>query len=157
FTDAVNIQVDTLESFTGKSASKPRMRNHFAVGCFNARLDDKNVQRTEKIRTAFNAPLLPFVLATTSIGQEGLDFHLYCRKVFHWNLPSNPVDLEQREGRVNRYMGLAIRQSIANKYGTIPFKKDVWQEMMGQASLKENGIIPTLSPTGVSQTIAVTM
>jgi len=52
-------------------------------------------------------------LATTSIGQEGLDFHLYCHSICHWNLPSNPVDLEQREGRVNRYKCHAIRRSVA--------------------------------------------
>jgi len=28
---------------------------------------------------------------------EGLDFHHYCHAIVHWNLPSNPVDLEQRE------------------------------------------------------------
>jgi hypothetical protein len=72
----------------------------------------KPLRRTD-IREAFNSPFWPFVLATTSVGQEGLDFHWYCRDVFHWNLPSNPVDLEQREGRVNRRHGLAVRQSIA--------------------------------------------
>ena len=44
---------------------------------------------------------------STSIGQEGLDFHTYCHAVVHWNLPSNPVDMEQREGRVHRYKGHA--------------------------------------------------
>lgn len=74
---------------------------------------DDSKMRKSVVREAFNSPFWPFVLATTSVGQEGLDFHLYCRDVFHWNLPSNPVDLEQREGRVNRRDGLAIRQSIA--------------------------------------------
>jgi len=46
------------------------------------------------VRQAFNSPLWPFVLVTTSIGQEGLDFHTYCRAVVHWNLPANPVDME---------------------------------------------------------------
>ena len=31
----------------------------------------------------------------------------------HWNLPSNPVDFEQREGRVDRYKGHAIRKNVA--------------------------------------------
>ena len=35
----------------------------------------------------------------------------------HWNLPPNPVDLEQREGRVHRYHGHAIRKNIAQKVG----------------------------------------
>ena len=136
FIDTASVKVDTYESFSTHS-EKPRMRNHFAVGYFNSRLDDKNVQRTENIRTAFNSPLRPFVLATTSIGQEGLDFHLYCRKVCHWNLPSNPVDLEQREGRINRYLCLAIRQNIAKKYGGVGFDKSIWEEMFAQASANE--------------------
>lgn len=80
-------------------------------------MDDtvKPLRRSE-VREAFNSPFWPFVLATTSVGQEGLDFHLHCRDVFHWNLPSNPVDLEQREGRVNRRNGLAVRQSIAKDW-----------------------------------------
>ena len=53
----------------------------------------------------------------TSIGQEGLDFHPYCHAVVHWDLPSNPVDLEQREGRVHRYKGHAVRKNVAAAFG----------------------------------------
>ncbi len=72
--------------------------------------------RKSIVREAFNSPFWPFVLATTSVGQEGLDFHLYCRDILHWNLPSNPVDLEQREGRINRRDCLSVRQSIAKDW-----------------------------------------
>jgi uncharacterized membrane protein YkvA (DUF1232 family) len=72
--------------------------------------------RKSVVREAFNSPFWPFILATTSVGQEGLDFHLYCRDVLHWNLPSNPVDLEQREGRINRRDCLAVRESIARDW-----------------------------------------
>src|SRR5262249_9273956 len=78
--------------------------------------EDEEKQRKSVVREAFNSPFWPFVLATTSVGQEGLDFHLYCRDVMHWNLPSNPVDLEQREGRINRRDCLAVRQSIARDW-----------------------------------------
>jgi Type III restriction enzyme, res subunit len=78
--------------------------------------EDDEKLRKSVVREAFNSPFWPFVLATTSVGQEGLDFHLYCRDVLHWNLPSNPVDLEQREGRINRRDCLAVRESIANDW-----------------------------------------
>jgi hypothetical protein len=78
--------------------------------------EDEEKRRKSVIREAFNSPFWPFVLATTSVGQEGLDFHLYCRDILHWNLPSNPVDLEQREGRINRRDCLAVRQSIARDW-----------------------------------------
>ena len=77
---------------------------------------DDAKMRKSVVREAFNSPFWPFVLATTSVGQEGLDFHLYCRDVLHWNLPSNPVDLEQREGRINRRDCLAVRESIARDW-----------------------------------------
>jgi len=65
------------------------------------------------VRVAYNSPFWPFVLASTSVGQEGLDFHPYSHAVVHWNLPGNPVDLEQREGRVHRFKGHAVRRNVA--------------------------------------------
>jgi hypothetical protein len=75
--------------------------------------DSAEPTRADQVRASFNSPFWPFVLTTTSVGQEGLDFHTYCHAVVHWNLPSNPVDLEQREGRVHRYKGHALRKNIA--------------------------------------------
>jgi hypothetical protein len=95
-----------------------RMRGHFALRFGEERSDDSaEITRAGQVREAFNSPFRPFVLATTSVGQEGLDFHTYCHAVVHWNLPSNPVDLEQREGRVHRYKGHAVRKNLAQKYG----------------------------------------
>ena len=76
-----------------------RIRSSYAVGFTKDAGDNsKVVMRKENIRNAFNSPMRPFVLATTSIGQEGLDFHNYCRVIMHWNLPSNPIDV----GRILR-------------------------------------------------------
>ena len=59
---------------------------------------------------------LPPVSDTTSVGQEGIDFHWWCHSLVHWNLPANPVDFEQREGRVHRYQGHAVRNNVAADY-----------------------------------------
>ena len=91
------------------------MRQHFARRY--ASDDQQATEHLDAVRSAFNSPFWPFVLATTSVGQEGLDFHWYCHAVVHWNLPPNPVDLEQREGRVHRYHGHAIRKNIAQAVG----------------------------------------
>ena len=74
---------------------------------------DADVARQSVVRAGFNSPFAPFVLASTSVGQEGIDFHWWSHAVIHWNLPSNPVDFEQREGRVNRYGGHAVRKNVA--------------------------------------------
>ena len=96
------------------------MRQHLArryVSDPHSSSDQQASQRLDVVRAAFNSPFWPFVLGTTSVGQEGLDFHWYCHAVVHWNLPSNPVDLEQREGRVHRYHGHAVRKNIAQAVG----------------------------------------
>jgi hypothetical protein len=83
--------------------------------------DTGELVRSESVRDAFNSPFWPFVLATTSVGQEGLDFHPYCHAVVHWNVPTNPVDLEQREGRVHRYKGHAVRKNLASREASAAF------------------------------------
>ncbi|OOY26468.1 hypothetical protein BMI90_17640 [Thioclava sp. L04-15] len=96
-------------------SSPIRMRGRFATRLLQQTQEDGG-QRTETVRTAFNSPFRPFVLASTSVGQEGLDFHPYCHRLVHWNLPTNPVDLEQREGRVHRYKNHAVRLNLATKF-----------------------------------------
>jgi hypothetical protein len=73
--------------------------------------------RTDDMRRAFNTPFWPHVLTTTSLGQEGLDFHLWCRQLLHWDLCPSPLDLEQREGRIQRFGGLSVRTAVAGQYG----------------------------------------
>ncbi|RDJ10135.1 hypothetical protein B5K05_13475 [Rhizobium phaseoli] len=73
--------------------------------------------RSDTLRRAFNSPFWPHMLCTTSIGQEGLDFHLWCSRIVHWDLPGDPVDFEQREGRIARYGSLAVRRSMALRHG----------------------------------------
>lgn len=105
--------------------------------------------RSDSVRDAFNSPFRPFILTTTSIGQEGLDFHLYCRKILHWNLPANPVDFEQREGRINRFKNLAIRQNLAIKYREklqSPDSSTIWDQLYQLAIDYEKGDKSDLVP-----------
>ena len=136
----VTLPVDMQETFPSKTKNK--MRCHFAVGYYNAKTNDEAVARVERIRKSFDSPFRPFVLSTTSIGQEGLDFHCYCRKVMHWNLPSNPIDLEQREGRINRFKCLAVRQNIAKRY----HDEFDWNDMFAHATKELKGDNPDLVP-----------
>ena len=133
--------VDTYRTFKRKVEGKKdrvvSLRSHFAVAFTKGDGRAESGDRKKVLRNAFNSPFRPFVLATTSIGQEGLDFHNYCRKIVHWNLPSNPIDLEQREGRINRFECLAIRQTVAKRYGDIIYQKDIWKEMFEEAARRE--------------------
>ena len=136
-------EVDTFESFSsrmkGEDKSSPSLRTHFAVSFIKGSNSEHDTNRRTNVRNAFNSPFRPFVLTSTSIGQEGLDFHNYCRRIVHWNLPSNPIDLEQREGRINRFECLAIRQNIAKRYGDIKFedKNNIWLKLFEEAGKRE--------------------
>ena len=129
-----NLDKNSSSELETDSKNKPYIRTHFAASFTKGRTDKKDSNRKNSVINAFNSPFRPFVLASTSIGQEGLDFHNYCRQIVHWNLPSNPIDLEQREGRINRFECLAIRQNVAKRYGIKKFEFHGWKEMFEIAS-----------------------
>lgn len=119
------------------------MRTHFAMRFGQARGATAEGDNPVDVRSAFNSPFRPFVLVSTSVGQEGLDFHHYAHAIVHWNLPGNPVDLEQREGRVHRYKGHAVRKNVAAALGTslqTVEGDDVWSRAFTLAA-GENGDI----------------
>lgn len=117
---------------------KKRIRCRYALRFGEDKSEgSEEVTRSSQVRESFNSPFRPFLLATTSIGQEGLDFHQYCHSIYHWNLPVNPVDLEQREGRIHRYKGLVIRRNLAKHFGLKKLKEnraelDPWKFLFDQ-------------------------
>lgn len=120
------------------------MRCRFAVPFGTHRTEGEGEARIESVSSAFNSPFWPFVLTSTSVGQEGLDFHLWCHAVVHWNLPANPVDLEQREGRVHRYKGHAVRKNLAHHLGGSVEGEDgdLWQALFEAGRNDESDMIP---------------
>ncbi len=76
------IEVDDLQIRDGRlHVERFTLRGRFAMRLADYRDEEGAAGRLTGLRDAFNSPFRPFVLATTSIGQEGLDFHLYCYRV----------------------------------------------------------------------------
>lgn len=123
---AGRIEVDRLDN--GPNGA---WRTHFAIRYGQFKEDATHESHhPEAVRRAFNSPFRPFVLASTSVGQEGLDFHTYCHAIVHWNVPASPIDLEQREGRVHRYKGHAVRLNVASQFAREALSSgasDPWQ------------------------------
>jgi len=139
-----HISADTRESLVAgkndREKNKFMFRTHFSSGYYKDSLDNSSSGNLSHIIEAFNSPFRPFVFATTSVGEEGLDFHKYCRRIMHWNLPDAPIEFEQREGRINRFCSLAIRQNLCelfwkkNKLGKKENFGKLWEHLLKIAS-----------------------
>lgn len=123
--DALRLRVANYEVFDpARPESRPKLSAHFALR-YGGRRQDQESARQPQVRQAFNSPFRPFVLATTSVGQEGIDFHWWCHALTHWNTPASPIDFEQREGRVDRYDGHAVRLNMAHRHREEILSSDV--------------------------------
>lgn len=144
-----------------ESADKSfRLRTHAAVAMTEARSmreDTSNEApvRPDEVRQAFNTPFWPHVLVTTSVGQEGLDFHPWCRAIAHWDPPAGPVSLEQREGRITRHAGLNVRR-VLGKWAAnreMEFGESPWTIIARRAEAElsdETGLRPWWTADGTS-------
>ena len=144
---APNVVEDIHVSHSAIVRDVHRVSSHFAARYGRVQSDDQAVMREATVRTAYNSPFRPFVLASTSVGQEGLDFHTYSHAIVHWNLPGNPVDLEQREGRVHRYKGHAVRKNVAAQFASAALESthpDPWAAAFeaAQTACSDSGIRP---------------
>jgi hypothetical protein len=63
---------------------------------------DTKLETRERLARAFNSPLFPEILVSTSVMGEGIDLHRFCRHVIHHDGYWNPSTLEQQTGRVDR-------------------------------------------------------
>ena len=113
---AISLRPSRYQAFDVVSGEQKSFMAGFALR-YGGRREDQESARQPDLREAFNSPFRPFVLASTSVGQEGVDFHRYCHSVFHWNTPANPIDFEQREGRIDRHAGHAVRKNLIAKHG----------------------------------------
>lgn len=56
----------------------------------------------DQLAQAFNSPLFPEILVSSSVMGEGIDLHRFCRHVIHHDGFWNPSTLEQQTGRLDR-------------------------------------------------------
>ncbi len=68
----------------------------YSVACLNGAL---NLEERREVQRAFAGPIR--VLVSTEAGGEGLNLQ-FCHNVFNYDLPWNPMRVEQRIGRVDR-------------------------------------------------------
>jgi hypothetical protein len=64
-------------------------------------------RRREHLKAAFQAPPNKHpvrILLATDAASEGIDLQMHCHRLIHYDIPFNPNRLEQRIGRLDRYL-----------------------------------------------------
>ena len=74
------------------------------IAIFSGRTSEQN---RETLKQAFNSspgsnPIR--ILLATDAAREGLNLQAYCYNLFHFDIPWNPSRLEQRNGRIDRFL-----------------------------------------------------
>lgn len=127
---------------------RTKLSAQFALRYGGRRVEPDNA-RLPQVRQAFNSPFRPFVLASTSVGQEGIDFHWWCHAILHWNTPASPIDFEQREGRIDRYDGHAVRLNMAQRHAEeilATEEVDPWDTAYRLATSSADGRLGAFAP-----------
>lgn len=93
-----------------------RLTGRFRIGVLHGGVAKHD---RDKVMAAFRAGEFDFMLAT-KVASEGLDFE-FCSAVVNYDLPWNPMEIEQRIGRIDRIGQLEEKLAIWNFHtpGTI--------------------------------------
>lgn len=89
----------------------------------------------------FRDPEGPRVLLSSEVGSEGLDFQ-FCHTLVNWDLPWNPMVVEQRIGRLDRLGQKAQRISIFNFSTPGTIEDRVLRRLYDRVGLFEGAIGP---------------
>lgn len=66
-------------------------------------MNDADRQKINDEFQSSNSDTSVRILLATDAASEGADFQKYCRNLIHYEIPWNPIRLEQRNGRIDRH------------------------------------------------------
>lgn len=115
----------------------------------------------------FRESKLPAVLLSSEVGSEGLDFQ-FCSAMVNYDLPWNPMRVEQRIGRIDRYgqeaeliniLNLRVEDTVEDRiFGRLYDRIDIFEKSIGdlEAILGEEGnALRALQRDALSRTLTV--
>lgn len=79
------------------------------------------------------------VLLSSEVGGEGLDFQ-YCHAIINYDLPYNPMRVEQRIGRIDRFGQKADKIIVANLFIKGTVDEQIYDRLYRRIRLVEDGI-----------------
>jgi len=79
------------------------------------------------------------ILLSSEVGGEGLDFQ-YCHALINYDLPYNPMRVEQRIGRVDRFGQEADKIIVANLFIKKTVDEEIYDRLYRRIRLVEDGV-----------------
>jgi len=79
------------------------------------------------------------ILLSSEVGGEGLDFQ-FCHAIINYDLPYNPMRIEQRIGRIDRFGQNADKIIIANLFIMHTVDEEIYDRLYRRISIVEDGI-----------------
>lgn len=79
------------------------------------------------------------VLLSSDVGGEGLDFQ-YCHAIVNYDLPYNPMRVEQRIGRIDRFGQQADKIIVGNLFIRNTVDEEIYDRLYRRIRLVEDGV-----------------
>lgn len=79
------------------------------------------------------------ILLSSEVGGEGLDFQ-YCSALINYDLPYNPMRIEQRIGRIDRFGQKANKIIVANMFIKDTVDEEIYERLFKRIKLAEDGV-----------------
>lgn len=120
---------------TGNYLADRLREDDFAVSYIHGGMGNRKYETIDQFRTA----LEPRILLSTEVGSEGIDLQ-FCDTVINYDLPWNPMRIEQRIGRVDRIGQKSERIKIRNVICRNTIEDRVLERLYAHIKLFENTI-----------------
>ncbi|KQV77882.1 hypothetical protein ASC64_03435 [Nocardioides sp. Root122] len=95
-------------------------------------------QRRERVMADFRAGRFDLLLAS-KVASEGLDFE-FCSAVVNYDLPWNPMEVEQRIGRIDRIGQVEKKIGVLNFHTPGTIESDIIERVMDRIQVFEHSI-----------------
>ena len=79
------------------------------------------------------------ILLSSEVGGEGLDFQ-FCHSIVNYDLPYNPMRVEQRIGRIDRFGQKADKILVTNLFITGTVDEEIYNRLYKRIRLIEDGV-----------------
>lgn len=101
-------------------------------------ISEGDVQGRTEIMEAFERKEID-ILLSSEVGGEGLDFQ-FCQSIINYDLPYNPMRVEQRIGRVDRFGQTADKVIVSSMYLKDTLDEQIYSALYERINLVENSV-----------------